>query len=47
MKTIETTNFIEQIINDDIENGKINAVQTRFPPNPTVISTSGISKVCS
>ena len=23
MKTIEATNFIEQIINDDIENGKI------------------------
>ena len=34
MKTIEATNFIEQIINDDIENGKINAVQTRFPPEP-------------
>ena len=34
MKTIEVTNFIEQIINDDIENGKISAVQTRFPPEP-------------
>ena len=34
MKTIEATNFIEQIINDDIENGKITAVQTRFPPEP-------------
>ena len=34
MKPIEATNFIEQIINDDIENGKINAVQTRFPPEP-------------
>ncbi len=34
MKTIEATNFIEQIINDDIENGKISAVQTRFPPEP-------------
>ena len=34
MKTIEATNFIEQIINDDIENGKIEAVQTRFPPEP-------------
>ncbi|MBQ9113867.1 MAG: glutamine--tRNA ligase/YqeY domain fusion protein [Clostridia bacterium] len=34
MKTIEATNFIEQIINDDIENGKIGAVQTRFPPEP-------------
>ena len=34
MKPIEATNFIEQIINDDIENGKISAVQTRFPPEP-------------
>ena len=34
MKTIEATNFIEQIINDDIESGKITAVQTRFPPEP-------------
>ena len=34
MKTIEATNFIEQIINDDIENGKISEVQTRFPPEP-------------
>ena len=34
MKTIEATNFIEQIINDDIENGKIEGVQTRFPPEP-------------
>ncbi|MBQ2701971.1 MAG: glutamine--tRNA ligase/YqeY domain fusion protein, partial [Clostridia bacterium] len=34
MQTIEATNFIEQIINDDIENGKITAVQTRFPPEP-------------
>ncbi len=34
MKTIEATNFIEQIINEDIESGKISAVQTRFPPEP-------------
>ena len=34
MNKIEATNFIEQIINDDIENGKISAVQTRFPPEP-------------
>ncbi|MBQ7948987.1 MAG: glutamine--tRNA ligase/YqeY domain fusion protein, partial [Clostridia bacterium] len=34
MKTIEATNFIEQIINGDIESGKIEAVQTRFPPEP-------------
>ena len=34
MEKIEATNFIEQIINDDIENGKITAVQTRFPPEP-------------
>ena len=34
MKTIEATNFIEQIINDDITSGKVTAVQTRFPPEP-------------
>ena len=34
MEKIEATNFIEQIINDDIDAGKINAVQTRFPPEP-------------
>ena len=34
MKVIEATNFIEQIINEDIESGKISAVQTRFPPEP-------------
>ena len=34
MKVIEATNFIEQIINEDIESGRISAVQTRFPPEP-------------
>ena len=34
MKIIEETNFIEKIINEDITNGKIEAVQTRFPPEP-------------
>ena len=34
MKIIEETNFIEKIINEDIEAGKIEAVQTRFPPEP-------------
>ena len=30
----EATNFIEQIINEDIENGKVSEIQTRFPPEP-------------
>ena len=34
MKIIEATNFIEQIINEDIEAGKVSAIQTRFPPEP-------------
>ena len=34
MKIIEETNFIEKIINEDIRKGKIEAVQTRFPPEP-------------
>lgn len=31
---IEATNFIEQFINQDLEDGKITAIQTRFPPEP-------------
>ncbi len=31
---MEATNFIEQIINDEIESGKVSAIQTRFPPEP-------------
>ncbi len=31
---IEATNFIEQIINEDLGSGKVTAVQTRFPPEP-------------
>ena len=31
---IEATNFIEQIINEDIDAGKVTAIQTRFPPEP-------------
>ena len=30
----EATNFIEQIIEEDLASGKIKAVQTRFPPEP-------------
>ena len=30
----EATNFIEQIINEDIESGKVTEIQTRFPPEP-------------
>ena len=31
---VTATNFIEQIINEELENGKVNAIQTRFPPEP-------------
>lgn len=31
---VEATNFIEQIINEELESGKVTAVQTRFPPEP-------------
>ena len=34
MEKVEATNFIEQIINEDIEQGKVSAIQTRFPPEP-------------
>ncbi len=30
----EASNFIEQIINEDLTNGKVTAIQTRFPPEP-------------
>ena len=30
----EATNFIEQIIEDDLASGRVKAVQTRFPPEP-------------
>ncbi len=31
---LEANNFIEQIINDGINNGDVNGVYTRFPPEP-------------
>ena len=30
----EANNFIEQIINEELTSGKVNCVQTRFPPEP-------------
>ena len=34
MENIEASNFIEQIVIDDLSAGKIQEVQTRFPPEP-------------
>ena len=34
MAEIEATNFIEQIVIDDLAAGKVNSIQTRFPPEP-------------
>ena len=31
---VEASNFIEQIINEELEEGKVTSVQTRFPPEP-------------
>lgn len=31
---VEATNFIEQIINEELESKKVNSVYTRFPPEP-------------
>ncbi|MBE5736834.1 MAG: glutamine--tRNA ligase/YqeY domain fusion protein [Clostridiales bacterium] len=31
---VEATNFIEQIINEELESGKVTSIQTRFPPEP-------------
>ncbi len=30
----EATNFIEQIVESDLESGKVTVIQTRFPPEP-------------
>ena len=30
----EAANFIEQIVESDLAEGKVSAVQTRFPPEP-------------
>ncbi len=32
--SVTANNFIEQIVIDDLNSGKVNAVQTRFPPEP-------------
>ena len=32
--TVVAENFIEQIINQELESGKVNGVYTRFPPEP-------------
>ncbi len=34
MKKVEATNFIEEFINKDLEEGVYSRVQTRFPPEP-------------
>ena len=31
---VEATNFIEQIINEELSSGKVNGTYTRFPPEP-------------
>ena len=31
-ETVESKNFIEQIIDKDLEEGHVHAVATRFPP---------------
>ncbi|MBQ3165890.1 MAG: glutamine--tRNA ligase, partial [Clostridia bacterium] len=34
MEELTATNFIEEIINDELSSGKVSSVQTRFPPEP-------------
>ena len=35
MEKVEATNFIEEIINKDIADGRVKAIQTRHPPEPS------------
>ncbi len=35
MEKVEATNFIEEIINKDIVDGRVKAIQTRHPPEPS------------
>ncbi len=35
MEKVEATNFIEEIINQDIKEGKVSYIQTRHPPEPS------------
>lgn len=44
---MEATNFIENIINKDLESGKVKSVYTRFPPSQTDICISDTPKVCA
>ena len=32
---VEATNFIEEIINKDLADGRVKAIQTRHPPEPS------------
>ena len=34
MEEIKSTNFIEEIINENLEQGKVKEIVTRFPPEP-------------
>ena len=33
-KEVKTTNFIRNVIDEDLSSGKYNSVKTRFPPEP-------------
>ena len=34
MEEVKASNFIEDIINKDLANGKVTEIYTRFPPEP-------------
>jgi hypothetical protein len=45
MSEEKSLNFIEEIVEEDLKNGKYKSITTRFPPNRMVTCISAMQKV--